>query len=266
MESKMAEGLYLDRLPWEHAYESAPDPVADQEAVREELTFFLEPVLELGVNSDALHPLPSWTEDEWPFLHRRLARHVYPDIQQFCYWLPGQTRTFGAAFLEQAVISGDKSPALEIFGGAKRREDAFEAASSPAAARTTKPASTNYRARLSLLPRFMKEVLAHPFSDFTLLKRGSKVFVVEEGVDLSGQDLRGVDLYRANLRRADLRGADLSEAVLKEADLRGADLRDAVLNDTDLREADLRGIQVDKQLLSQAVTDGALLNGSQPAK
>ena len=57
---------------------------------------------------------------------------------------------------------------------------------------------------------------------------------------MSEADLRGADLYEANLRGADLRGADLYGAVLRWADLSRADLRGAVLRWADLREADLR--------------------------
>jgi uncharacterized protein YjbI with pentapeptide repeats len=44
----------------------------------------------------------------------------------------------------------------------------------------------------------------------------------EEGGERA--DLRGADLWGANLRGADLRGADLWGANLQEADLRGADV------------------------------------------
>ena len=47
-------------------------------------------------------------------------------------------------------------------------------------------------------------------------------------------NLRGVDLWEANLRGADLRGADLWGANLRGADLRGADLRGANLRGADL--------------------------------
>ncbi len=59
------------------------------------------------------------------------------------------------------------------------------------------------------------------------------------GVDGEKADLRGADLYGANLCEADLRGADLYGANLCEADLRGANLYEANLCEADLCEADL---------------------------
>ncbi|EDW3345497.1 pentapeptide repeat-containing protein [Salmonella enterica] len=57
--------------------------------------------------------------------------------------------------------------------------------------------------------------------------------------DLRGANLFGADLRDANLRGANLRGADLCDANLFGADLRGADLRDANLRGANLRGADL---------------------------
>ena len=56
------------------------------------------------------------------------------------------------------------------------------------------------------------------------------------GANLYEADLRGANLYEADLYEANLRGANLYEA-----DLRGADLREANLYEADLREANLRG-------------------------
>ncbi|HAK7449901.1 TPA: pentapeptide repeat-containing protein [Salmonella enterica] len=61
------------------------------------------------------------------------------------------------------------------------------------------------------------------------------------GADLCGANLRGAELFDANLCGADLRGADLRGANLCGADLRGADLRGANLCGADLRGANLRG-------------------------
>jgi uncharacterized protein YjbI with pentapeptide repeats len=76
------------------------------------------------------------------------------------------------------------------------------------------------------------------------------------GADLFGADLRETDLSDANLRLADLRGTDLSDATLKLADLRGADLSDANLELADLCRADLFGIN-----LSGANLSGVKLHG-----
>ena len=53
--------------------------------------------------------------------------------------------------------------------------------------------------------------------------------------------LSGADLSGAVLRRADLRRADLSGAVLRRADLSGADISGADLRGADLSDAVLRG-------------------------
>ena len=57
--------------------------------------------------------------------------------------------------------------------------------------------------------------------------------------DLWGANLRGANLYSTNLRGADLRVANLRGADLRGADLRGANLRGAELYSTNLRGADL---------------------------
>ena len=61
------------------------------------------------------------------------------------------------------------------------------------------------------------------------------------GADLRDAHLRGADLRDADLRGADLRGAELWDANLRGADLRDADLWDANLRGANLRDADLRG-------------------------
>jgi uncharacterized protein YjbI with pentapeptide repeats len=68
-----------------------------------------------------------------------------------------------------------------------------------------------------------------------------------EGVDLRGASLRGAGLQRANLRGARLQGAELRGATLWGSDLRGADLRDSLLeganfHGADLSKSDLRGV------------------------
>ena len=75
--------------------------------------------------------------------------------------------------------------------------------------------------------------------------------------NLSGADLSGAALYEANLSRANLRGADLHNA-----NLRGADLRDADLSGADLRDADLRGTDLLRADLHNANLRGADLRGA----
>jgi uncharacterized protein YjbI with pentapeptide repeats len=62
-----------------------------------------------------------------------------------------------------------------------------------------------------------------------------------QNVDLSGEDLRGVNLSRAHLENADLRGANLMAGVLRDANLQRADLRQADLLAIDLTGANLKG-------------------------
>lgn len=57
------------------------------------------------------------------------------------------------------------------------------------------------------------------------------------GANLKGIDLRGVDLTGANLRGADLRKADLRGAYLAKANLTSAQIEGAILASTDLRYA-----------------------------
>ena len=98
-----------------------------------------------------------------------------------------------------------------------------------------------------------------------------------DGADLREADLRGAYLRLAHLSRADLSGADLREAYLREADLREAYLRLAHLSRADLRlanlnearlsganlsEADLRGANLRLARLSQANLPEANLSGA----
>lgn len=86
------------------------------------------------------------------------------------------------------------------------------------------------------------------------------------GMDLSGKNLDGFDLERANLKGSNLRGADLEKANLKGAKLDGASLRDADLRKADLyrasfREADLTGAKLEKALVdSTDLTDAVGVN------
>lgn len=63
------------------------------------------------------------------------------------------------------------------------------------------------------------------------------------GVDLSGLDLRGLNLAHADLSGANLRGCDLTDARLSDADLSGADLTDAIL----------RGVYADGATFTDAI-------------
>ena len=66
------------------------------------------------------------------------------------------------------------------------------------------------------------------------------------------QSLSGADLNGANLRRADLNGAHLSGANLRRADLSWANLNGAHLSRANLRRADLRDADLNGADLSGA--------------
>ena len=73
-----------------------------------------------------------------------------------------------------------------------------------------------------------------------------------ERADLSGQDLRGVDLTSAHLEGANLSHADLSFSSLKDADLEGAHLDHAFLRAVDIDGATLRGADLRKSRITSA--------------
>ena len=78
----------------------------------------------------------------------------------------------------------------------------------------------------------------------------------------SRADLRGANLFGANLSDADLRGANLSDADLPGADLSCANLRGADLSGADLSCANLRGANLFGANLSDADLPGADLSGA----
>jgi uncharacterized protein YjbI with pentapeptide repeats len=61
---------------------------------------------------------------------------------------------------------------------------------------------------------------------------------------LTGANLMGADLERANLKGADLTGANLMGADLEKADLGTANLSDANLLEADLEKANLTGVNL----------------------
>ena len=61
------------------------------------------------------------------------------------------------------------------------------------------------------------------------------------GADLWGADLQGANLRGADLQEANLRGANLWEADLREVNLWGANLWEANLQEVNLQGANLRG-------------------------
>ncbi len=77
-----------------------------------------------------------------------------------------------------------------------------------------------------------------------------------------GQDLRGVDLEGADLRRTIFDGADLEGANLSRADCRNASFVRANLMKAALDGADLRGAHFVKAKLSLSNLQGARLDGA----
>jgi uncharacterized protein YjbI with pentapeptide repeats len=81
-------------------------------------------------------------------------------------------------------------------------------------------------------------------------------------ITLSGANLRGFDLIRANLRGATLSWANLSGAYLRRANLRDADLRGVTLSEAYLIRANLSGAYLKDATLSGALLILADLRGA----
>ena len=81
-----------------------------------------------------------------------------------------------------------------------------------------------------------------------------------ERAKLVGANLRGADLYNADLRGANLGGADLRVANLRSANLCNADLRGANLRGAYLCNADLNGANLRSANLCNADLRGAYIN------
>lgn len=81
-------------------------------------------------------------------------------------------------------------------------------------------------------------------------------------IDLRGQDLHGIVLFRANLENADLDGADLRQADLSKAILRNANLSSAKLDGATFNEADLEKANLEHVSLIGASLKKANLKGS----
>ena len=90
-----------------------------------------------------------------------------------------------------------------------------------------------------------------------------------KGVDLQDIQLRGADLYMADLGKADLRGANLTGADLSMANLEGANFDTVNLTGADLSMANLEGaINLSNAQLAQTsrlwgatMPDGTLYDG-----
>ncbi len=92
------------------------------------------------------------------------------------------------------------------------------------------------------------------------------------GADLSGINLIGSGLVRAEIRGAYFKNADLSRAILDEAILTGCDFSNSLLtgasmNNTNLvqtifNKADLKGASLKNSKLNDAIFSNALLSGA----
>ncbi len=69
-----------------------------------------------------------------------------------------------------------------------------------------------------------------------------------EKCDLSGANLRDLDL-----RGADLHGLDLSNAYLRQSDLRGLDLSSCILEGASIRAAKVSGVLFPRELAAEEI-------------
>jgi uncharacterized protein YjbI with pentapeptide repeats len=94
------------------------------------------------------------------------------------------------------------------------------------------------------------------------LSRAGLIGAYLHGVNLSEANLHGVYLVGTNLLGADLREADLREAGLEAANLGVADLREADLRGAYLRGADLRAADLSRASLIETYLEGTNLRGA----
>ena len=106
--------------------------------------------------------------------------------------------------------------------------------------------------------------IKHRFTQATLCS--FEVATIRETAEQGKSNLRGADLYGADLRGANLRGADLYGADLRGANLYGADLRGADLREANLYGANLYGANLDGADLRGANLYGANLDGEKIEK
>ena len=79
------------------------------------------------------------------------------------------------------------------------------------------------------------------------------------GVDLHGQNLKQVDINKANLSGAKLTRVWLRATNLSGANLTGADLTKAELDGVDLNGTNLSDVDLTKAILKNVKMDGAIL-------
>ncbi|BCS53637.1 pentapeptide repeat-containing protein [Geobacter sp. SVR] len=82
--------------------------------------------------------------------------------------------------------------------------------------------------------------------------------VLKDSRDLSGKNLKGLQLVGVNLSKCNLKGADLSRANLERADLTESNLERTDLAGANLRMASLRQAGMTAANLDQVILDGAI--------
>ena len=102
-----------------------------------------------------------------------------------------------------------------------------------------------------------------------ILKGGSLYYISGflQGINLSGSDLRKLDLSRADFQQANLSGANLSRTCLWRARFSYANLRGTNLSRTDLQEteffkAEMRGVNLSQAKILDTSFGGANLMGA----
>ncbi len=102
-----------------------------------------------------------------------------------------------------------------------------------------------------------------------ILKGGSLYYISGflQGINLSGADLRKLDLSRSDFQQANLSGANLSRTCLWRATFYYANLSGANLSRTDLQEAqffeaDMRGVNLSQAKILDTSFSGANLMGA----
>jgi hypothetical protein len=94
------------------------------------------------------------------------------------------------------------------------------------------------------------------------LRRANLSYAYLQGADLFGAILQGADLTEADLEGAYLRGTDLTGARLGRANLGGATLESAKMQDVDLTGADLRNVNLSSATMVHANLTAANLRSA----
>lgn len=81
-------------------------------------------------------------------------------------------------------------------------------------------------------------------------------------VNVSGQDLTGIDFRKANLKGANFSGADLTQANFYGADVAGANFENAVLVRATFDTANMQGANFQSARLTGASIKNAVIDGA----